>query len=106
MTAADLLAYVSTEGLTPTPSEEAFAGACWEQAAALVSRHVGAAVVPLAISERATLEVGAELFYRRDTKNGISQFASIDGGQGMRVARDPMVAAYPILTPYVGRGIA
>ncbi|MDQ0645661.1 hypothetical protein [Microbacterium murale] len=106
MTAADLLAYISTEGLDPTSSEETFAGACWEQAAALISQHIGAATVPTIITERATLEVGAELFHRRDTKNGISQFMSTDGGQALRVARDPMVAAYPLLAPYVGRGIA
>lgn len=106
MAAADLLAYVSTTGLTPTPAEETFAGACWAQASALVAQHVGTAVVPTAIIDRATLEVGAELFHRRDTKNGVSQFASPDTGAAIRIARDPMVAAYAILAPFAGRGIA
>lgn len=106
MTAADLLAYVSTDGLGSTPAEETYAAACWEEATALVSRHAGSSDVPEAILNRAALEVGAELYHRRQAKNGISQFASPDGGAGIRIARDPMVAAYPILAPYVGRGIA
>ncbi|MGF6821179.1 hypothetical protein M2317_000065 [Microbacterium sp. ZKA21] len=106
MSAADLLAYISTEGIPHSPSEEAFAGACWAQAAALVAQHVGAVSVPAAILERATLEVGAELFHRRDTKNGVSQFASPDTGAAIRIARDPMVAAYPLLAAFVGRGIS
>ena len=61
--------------------------------------------VPETIRQRAVLQVGAELFNARMTKNGISQFASPDG-QGTRIARDPMVAANAILAPYVGAGIA
>lgn len=106
MTAADLLAYVASDGPAPSQSEEAYAGACWAQAAELVTRHVGIAEVPAAILDRATLEVGAELFHRRSAPNGISQFASPDTGAAIRVARDPMVAAYPLLAPFVGRGIA
>lgn len=78
---------------------------CWEQAEALVAAFVADAEVPEAVRGRAILEVGAELYHRRQAPNGISQFADLDGGQGVRVARNPMVAAYPLLVPYVGGGI-
>lgn len=100
MTAADLTAYVGAP-----PSDDAFVGACWVTAVELVTRYVGGATVPGEITDRATLEVGSELFHRRQAPNGIAQFASPDGGAAVRVARDPMVAAYPLLAPYVGLGV-
>lgn len=86
-------------------SQTAFVSECWDEALALVSAYVGAAVVPPVILSRATLEVGAELFHRRATKNGVAQFATPDASP-IRIARDPMIAAYPILDRYVGGGFA
>lgn len=60
--------------------------------------------VPTEAVERAVLEVGADLFYRKTTRNGIVSFG---GGEGMpspepfRLNRDPMAAAYPILRPFL-----
>lgn len=54
---------------------------------------------------RAELEVGAELYHRKNTKNAVAQFASPDGSP-VRIARDPMVAAYPLLRQLVGGGFA
>lgn len=105
MPVADLAAYVSPGAALPA-SAEAFAASCWAQAEALVAQHIGDADVPAPISDRAALEVAAELFHRRQAPNGISQFATPDGGGAVRVARDPMVAAYPLLAPFVGRGLA
>jgi len=34
----------------------------------------------------------------------VAQFASMDGTP-VRVARDPMIAVYPLLQPYVGYGV-
>jgi len=62
--------------------------------------------VPATALLRARIECGSELFHRRSAPNGIAQFATLDGGSAVRVARDPMIAAYPILTPWVGQGIA
>jgi hypothetical protein len=55
---------------------------------------------------RAILECGSELFYRRNAPSGITQFATPDGQSAVRVARDPMVGAYPILAPYMAAGFA
>lgn len=100
MTAAALLTYVNAgEG------DLDFATECFNEATSLVGKFVGTFVVPEPVLKRAVKEVGAELFHRRAAKNGIAQFATTDGAP-VRVARDPMVAAYPILNRYVGLGLA
>lgn len=101
MTAADLQSYVQSTD----DSDTAFVTACWDEAAILVTHHIGAATVPVSVLDRACLEVGSELYHRRSAPNGVAQFAAIDGS-AIRVARDPMVGAYPLLTPYVGLGFA
>jgi hypothetical protein len=73
---------------------------CVTEAAALVARHIGTAVVPADVKARAELECGSELYHRRNAPNGIAQFGAIDGAV-VRVARDPMIGAYPILAPYL-----
>jgi len=57
------------------------------------------------VLERAYLEVGSELFHRRSAPNGVMQFTTLDGS-AIRVARDPMVGAYPLLKRFVGFGLA
>lgn len=61
--------------------------------------------VPADIYDRAILEVGAELYHRKNAPNGISQFADLSGNP-TRVARDAMTPAYPLLRPYLGGGFA
>lgn len=80
---------------------ESTCGPRWEAADAMrLYPHV-----PADVAGRAVLEVGAELYHRKNTKNGISQFASPDGS-AVRVARDPLTPAYPILRPFIGGGFA
>lgn len=88
-----------------TPDDE-FVGQCWDEAIALVTKFVGTATVDADVLNRAYLECGSELYHRRSAPNGVAQFATLDGGSAVRVARDPMVGAYPILTPWVGLGVA
>lgn len=97
----ELKAYV---GAT-TPDDD-FVDSCWHEAIALVDKFVGEATVDADILNRAYLEVGSELFHRRSAPNGVAQFATLDGGSAIRVARDPMVGAYPLLQPYVGLNFA
>jgi hypothetical protein len=97
----DLKAYVGA----PT-SDDAFVADCWTEASALVAKFVGTATVNADVLNRAKIECGSELYHRRSAPNGIAQFATLDGGSSVRVARDPMIAAYPLLVPYVGQGIA
>lgn len=100
MSAADLLEYVGAGS-----SDLTFVTACWDSASALVTDYIGETTVPAEIVALATKEVGAELFHRRSAKNGVMQFAAPDAAPA-RIARDPMVAAYPLLDRYVTRGLA
>ena len=101
MSAADLKEYVGA-----TSADDDFVAACWDEAHALVDKFVGTATVNAKVLKRAKIECGSELFHRRSAPNGIAQFATLDGGTSQRVARDPMIAAYPILVPWVGLGVA
>lgn len=88
----------------------AFVTQCARDAAELVATWLGewSALdpgVPFDVLDRAILEVGAELFHRKNTKNAVAQFATPDGSP-VRIARDPMVAAYPLLRPWIGGGFA
>lgn len=91
----DLEAYVGSN-----TEDSAFVASCFAQATALVSNFVGTQVVPPVIVDRAVLEVGAELFHRRQAPNGVAQYTTYDGAP-VRIARDPMVAAYPILSRFM-----
>jgi hypothetical protein len=90
-------------------SDSAYVEQCWGEALSLVSAYVGTVdpvqVIPAEILDRAALEVGSELYHRRQAPNGVSQFASFDGAP-IRVARDPMLSAYPLLQRYLGLGVA
>jgi len=100
MSSTDLKDYVGASDL-----DEFFVETCFEEATALVDSYVGNATVPAAVLSRAILEVGSELFHRRSAPNGVAQFTTFDGS-AIRIARDPMVGAYPILKRFVGFGIA
>jgi hypothetical protein len=97
----DLKAYVGAPA-----SDDAFVADCWTEASALVAKFVGTATVNADILNRAKIECGSELYHRRSAPNGIAQFATLDGGSAVRVARDPMIAAIPLLLPFVGLGLA
>lgn len=116
----DLGEYVGDDGTAP----EGYVATCAREAISLVGSYVGATPVsapygfepdgwgaygggiPVEILKRAILEVGAELYHRRTAPSGIRNFATEFGGSPVRLARDPMVAAYPILAPYVKGGFA
>jgi hypothetical protein len=102
----DLKAYVGA-----SDSDNTFVAACWTEATALVSEYLGDAEVDVNadVLKRSKIEVGSELYHRRSAPNGVAQFATLDGGNAIRVARDPMVGAYPLLARYMpggGLGIA
>lgn len=80
---------------------------CAEEAADMVAEAlVGAPRTPPAsVVARAVLEVGKELFDRRQSRNGIAGFGETDFAP-MRIARDPMKAAQPYLERYTGPALA
>lgn len=102
-----LKAYVTPGASVASTASDEYLQACLDEAIALVDNRCGAAKadVPVAVLQRAYIEVGSELFNRQSAPNGISQFASADGSP-IRIARDPMVAAEPILRPFLTGGFA
>lgn len=102
LTAGQLATYVQA-----SDADTEFVDSCLNEATTLVGRHVSKALrtVPEDIQDRATLEVGADLYYRRRTRNGVANFDDTEG-MPLRISRDPMAAAYPLLAPYAGGGIA
>lgn len=62
-------------------------------------RFEGAAARVLAT---AVEKAAVELYDQRKAPSGIRNFADVDGGAvAVRVARDPMVAARPLLAPFL-----
>jgi len=80
---------------------------CVAVASQAVACHIGACQVPKETRRRAVMEVAAELYHRKSAPNGIKNYADgLDGVAAVRVARDAMVAARPLLAPYLTPGIA
>lgn len=60
--------------------------------------------VPELVVARAVLEVGADLYYRKASRNGVVQLDGVEP-QTFRLNRDPMTAAYPLLRRYLVMGL-
>ena len=94
------------------PVDDEFVNECWDQATVMVGTYIynSALVeitdppVPELIIDRSIFECASELYHRRNAPNGVAQFATFDGAP-VRVARDPMVGAYPILNRYLVVGL-
>lgn len=99
LTLADLQAYIGTDETGD------FIESCLDAANAHVGRYIGDVdTVPHDIHNQAILICASELFHRRSAPQGIAQFATNEGTVA-RVSRDPMIAVYPLLLPYVGFGV-
>lgn len=97
---ADFQAYIGTDETGD------FITSCLTSGHELVDRFQGDAVVPNQIHIQAVLICASEFFYRRNSPQGITQFASMDGNP-VRAAKDPMTAVYPLLQPFkAGNGFA
>ena len=94
--------YVDADG---SESSSDYVTACAGEASTLVANYVGSATLPPSILRRAVLEVGADLYHRRASRNGVVGF---EGGDilPVRIARDPMLSAYPLLRQYLPIGLA
>ncbi|MGV9183739.1 hypothetical protein [Arcanobacterium canis] len=75
-----------------------------DQAVELTTGYVGNSTVPVKVLEYATVEVARELHTRRGAPGGV--LSPFGDAAPVRLARDPLKAAYPILAPYVGGGFA
>lgn len=106
--AATLDAIATLAGYVQAMPADAYVVKCANEATTMVGRVVsqaGPEVVPADVVARAVLEVGAELFHRRQSRNGIAGMDGTDFAP-MRIARDPMKAAMPYLQPYLGPAVA
>lgn len=101
MTADDLSQYVGANA-----DDTVFVASCWDRADALVAQYVGTVEVPQAILDGATLDVGSELYHRRNSPSGIAQFATAGDASPVRLARDPMTSVYPVLARWISPGVA
>lgn len=98
----DLAWYVEAVGEDSTYAAESKA-----TAAQLVGDLIGEGNpygVPASVVARAVLEVGADLYYRKQSRNGIVGLEGIDP-QPQRLNRDPLAAAYPLLRRYLVMGL-
>ena len=102
-----LTEYVKPGAYEVSSSDASFIESCIDEAIALVAGVSGGdvALVPTSILDRCYLEVGSELYQRRQAPNGVAQFAAVDG-TAIRIARDPLVGAYPLLRPFMRGGFA
>jgi hypothetical protein len=98
VTVEEFRAYIGTDETSDFVSE------CLTAGHALVTKFVGDAEVPTSIHDNAVLITASELFYRRQSPQGVTQFASMDGSP-VRAAKDPMNASRELLRPYVSFGI-
>ena len=99
--ADDLARYLGVAGRADVAAlvSDAFDGAV-----AIIDKLLESAyrVVPPALVYRAYLEVGANLYRRRDEQAGGSgQLAVLEGGSPVRAPRDPLASVRPFLNPYV-----
>lgn len=89
------------------PEGDAYVEECIAQAVVLVDSDCGTSVdlVPTEVLERAYIEAGAELFYRKSSPQGISQYAAVDGA-AIRTRRDPLEAVRPLYMNFLPGGFA
>lgn len=91
--------YVGTKDATDFPQS------CLDAGYAMVVRLIGDATgIPTEVIDQATLIAASEMFHRRNSPQGVSQFADMSGAP-VRVGRDPLAAVTPILSPYIGYAV-
>jgi ABC-type molybdate transport system substrate-binding protein len=76
-------------------------------AAELLAPFIGVGnpyAVPAGVVARAVLEVGADLYYRKASRNGVVGLDSVEP-QPFRLNRDPLAAGYPFLRPFIPWGL-
>lgn len=93
----DLKAYVGSSDM-----DDVFVESCWDTAQELIASYTQSSAIPSKVLHRCYLEVGSELYHRRSSPMGVTQYATYDGA-AIRVARDPLVGVYPLLNRYMKR---
>lgn len=94
--------FISDTSLPGSAIEESLQD-CIDEAVEMLEAFTEGETIPTKSFDRAVLETVSELYHRRNAPNGIYQSNGID--QVVRVARDPMVGAYPILARFMVIGL-
>ena len=97
VTIEEFRAYIGTD------ENSTFVDECLTAGHALVTKFIGTATVPVTVHDNAILMASSELFYRRQSPQGVTQFAAMDGNP-IRAAKDPMNAARELLRPFTSFG--
>ena len=86
----------------------AFVQECATEAVDIIEHYtLGTRGIPESVLIRAAIEVAADLYHRRTARNGIAGLDDSElGASPMRINRDPMATARPILAPFIGPAIA
>jgi hypothetical protein len=95
ITVANFAEYLGTDDVGD------FVQSCLTAGHALVDRYQGDAEVPNQVHVQAVFIASSEFFHRRNSPQGVTQFAAMDG-TAVRAGKDPMTAVYPLLQAYVG----
>ncbi len=102
-TTNDLAWYVNAIG-----EDQPFAAESETVARQMVTDFIGGENNPFGVPDvvvaRAVLEVGADLYYRKASRNGTVTIGGVEP-QMFRINRDPMAAAYPLLRRYLVMGL-
>lgn len=93
-----------TLGYTDTSADAAVIAQCASDAAEMVKNYIGKNSVPESIAVFAAVEVARELHTRLSAPGGV--LSPFGDSAPVRLARDPLKAAYPILQPYMAGGFA
>lgn len=80
--------------------DDDFVQECLADATELVTDYVGDKFVPEVKLDLAIKVTGRDLYAQRDSPQGVGQFTDMNNNP-IRVARDPLTAAKPILRKYV-----
>jgi hypothetical protein len=92
-------AYVGTD------EDSTFVDECLTGGHALVTRLIGDATgIPVSVHDNAVLIASSELYYRRQSPQGVSQFAAFDGSPA-RLSKDPLTAVFPLIMPYLSYSV-
>ena len=74
------------------------------QAGDLIGNYIKNSVIPDSVLSLALLAVSRDLYTQSQAPGGV--FTPFGDGSAVRLARDPMKAAYPLLIPYLKGGFA
>ena len=88
--------------------DKTHATTCAAEATTLVANALGKdnpSNVPADVIARCELEVGADLYYRKRTRHGVAAFDGVDV-MPIRISRDPMASAWPILRQFIPMGLS